>query len=99
MTELFQRSIGSTVSIETRFPLTLKPVRTDANQLEMALLNLAVNARDAMAEGGQIIVAAREQTIAGDGNGLDPGPYVCLSVSDTGTGMDEPTLRRATEPF
>ena len=98
MTELLQRSLGSAVSIETRFPLALKPVRTDANQLEMALLNLAVNARDAMPEGGQIIVAAREQNIA-IGNGLKPGPYVCLSVSDTGTGMDEATLRRATEPF
>ncbi|TMJ04362.1 MAG: PAS domain S-box protein [Alphaproteobacteria bacterium] len=98
MTEMLQRSIGSPVSIETRFPLALKPVRTDANQLEMALLNLAVNARDAMSEGGQIVIAAREQEVA-IGNGLKPGPYVCLSVSDTGTGMDETTLRRATEPF
>src|SRR5436305_11149878 len=98
MTELFQRSIGSTGSIETRLPLALKPVRTDANQLEMALLNLAVNARDAMTEGGQIVIAARQQEI-GMGNGLKPGSYVCLSVSDTGLGMDEATLRRATEPF
>jgi PAS domain S-box-containing protein len=98
MTELLQRSIGSSVSIETRFPLALKPVRTDANQLEMALLNLAVNARDAMPEGGQIVIAARQQEI-GLGNGLKPGSYVCLSVSDTGAGMDEATLRRATEPF
>jgi PAS domain S-box-containing protein len=99
MTELLQRSLGASVGIETHFPLALKPVRTDANQLEMAMLNLAVNARDAMPDGGQIIVAAREQTIAAGGNGLKPGRYVCLSVSDSGTGMDEATLRRATEPF
>jgi PAS domain S-box-containing protein len=99
MTELLQRSLGSLVNIETRFPLALKPVRTDANQLEMALLNLAVNARDAMPDGGEIIVAAHEQDSPGDGNGLKPGRYVCLSVSDTGAGMDEETMRRATEPF
>jgi len=99
MTELLQRSLGSSVTIETRFPLALKPVLTDANQLEMALLNLAVNARDAMPNGGEIIVAAHEQDIPGDGNGLKPGRFVCLSVSDTGAGMDEETIRRATEPF
>ena len=100
MTELLQRSIGPSVEIETRFPLALKPARTDPNQLEMALLNLVVNARDAMPDGGVIVVAAREQNIAvGNGNGLKPGHYICLSVQDTGTGMDEATLRRATEPF
>ena len=100
MTELLQRSLGSIVSIETRFPLALRAVRTDANQLEMALLNLAVNARDAMPEGGQIIVAAREQNIITEnGNSLKPGRYICLSVADTGTGMDAATLQRATEPF
>ena len=63
MTELLQRSLGSSVGIETRFPLALRAVWADANQLEMALLNLAVNARDAMPDGGQIIIAAREETI------------------------------------
>ena len=56
MTELLQRSLGPSLRIETRFPLILKPVEADANQLEMALLNLAVNARDAMDDGGEIIV-------------------------------------------
>ena len=100
MTELLQRSLGPTVSIETRFPLALKPVMTDANQLEMALLNLAVNARDAMADGGQIVISAREEVLhARDGNRLKPGAYVCLTVQDTGEGMDAETLQRAMEPF
>jgi PAS domain S-box-containing protein len=100
MTELLQRSIGPSIKIQTHFPLVLKPARADANQLEMALLNLAVNARDAMPDGGQIVVAAREETVAaGHSSGLKPGAYVCLSVSDTGEGMDRTTLSRAMEPF
>jgi PAS domain S-box-containing protein len=100
MTELLQRSVGQSVSIETRFPLALKAIRADANQLEMALLNLAVNARDAMPEGGQIIVAARDAIISTDEpDGLKSGHYVCVSVQDTGEGMDEGTLNRAMEPF
>ena len=66
----------------------------------MALLNLTVNARDAMPNGGQIVVATREESIlAGDATGLEPGRYICLTVSDTGAGMDQATLKRATEPF
>jgi len=98
MTELLQRSLGSAVTIETRFPLSIRQVFADANQLEMVLLNLAVNARDAMPSGGQIIVAAREETIEED-KSLKPGAYVCLTVRDFGVGMDEETLKRATEPF
>ena len=100
MTDLLQRSLGPSVNIETRFPLLIKPVLADANQLEMALLNLAVNARDAMPDGGQIVISTREENIAaGDPTGLKPGRYICLAVSDTGTGMDKETLKRATEPF
>ena len=100
MTELLQRSLGSSVGIETHFPLVLKPVNADANQLEMALLNLTVNARDAMPDGGQIVMAAREERVAaGHDTGLAPGAYVCLTVTDTGVGMDEATLSRAREPF
>jgi PAS domain S-box-containing protein len=100
MTELLQRSLGPSVSIETRFPLALKAVQADANQLEMALLNLAVNARDAMPEGGQLVVAAREECISqGHRSNLKPGSYVCISVKDTGTGMDAATVSRAMEPF
>jgi signal transduction histidine kinase len=64
------------------------------------LLNLVVNARDAMPDGGTITIAGQEQTIGSDHiSGLAPGRYVCLSVSDTGHGMDEATLARAMEPF
>jgi len=78
----------------------LDAIRADANQLELTLLNLAVNARDAMPNGGVVTIAARSE-IVGPGNRhrLKPGRYVCLSVTDTGEGMDESTLARATEPF
>ena len=76
------------------------PVRADANQLEMAVLNLAVNSRDAMPDGGQIVMAAREERISHlNGNGLETGHYIVLTITDNGEGMDEATLRRATEPF
>src|ERR687890_153092 len=63
-------------------------------------MNLVVNARDAMPDGGTITIAAQQEPVQpGDGAGLSPGRYLCLSVSDTGEGMDEPTLARAMEPF
>jgi len=99
MTDLLRRSLGPSLDIETRFPLVLARVQADANQLEMALLNLAVNARDAMPDGGRIVIAAREESASGPAAGLASGRYICLSVSDTGEGMDEATLAHATEPF
>lgn len=101
MTELLQSALGSMISIETRFPLSLRPAFADHNQLEMAVLNLAVNARDAMPGGGVITIAARETQVEASplAGSLRPGGYICLSVTDTGTGMDEETLRRAIEPF
>jgi PAS domain S-box-containing protein len=98
--ELLQRSLGPSIGIDTRFPATLKPALADSNQLEMVLLNLVVNARDAMSEGGRITITACEEAFAADAAGKPgPGHYVRLSVTDTGAGMDEATLRRATEPF
>ncbi len=100
MKELVERSMGPTFNIEIRFPLSLNPVEADANQLELALLNLSLNARDAMADGGDIILAAREENIsAGHRSGLKAGRYIRLSVTDTGEGMDQETLLKATEPF
>jgi PAS domain S-box-containing protein len=98
MTNLLQSSLGSSVQIETRFPLSLPKINADANQLELALLNLAMNARDAMPRGGSITIAAHERTVEND-RALKPGRYLCLAVTDTGTGMDEKTLLHAIEPF
>jgi PAS domain S-box-containing protein len=99
MAELLERSLGPEVRIETRFPLGLPWVNTDSNQLEMGLLNLAVNARDAMPEGGPVVITARPETVALGHARLQPGEYVCLSLTDTGKGMDEDTLARAIDPF
>ena len=100
MTGLLQRSLGQAMRIETQFPRGLPLVLTDPNQLENALLNLAVNARDAMPEGGAIRIEAAPETLgAKSGVGLPAGDYVRLAVADTGQGMDAATLARATEPF
>ncbi len=98
MREMLERSLGPSVFIETRFPLNLPLIKTDPNQLEMALLNLMVNARDATPQGGPIIIAARSEAI-GEGQQLRPGSYVCLSITDNGEGMDDATLAKATDPF
>lgn len=101
MTDLLRRTIGPLIVIETRMPEALAAVQADANQLELALLNLTMNARDAMPNGGSIVIAAREEIVAdgGPAGPLAPGRYVCLSVTDSGEGMDEATLKRAAEPF
>ncbi len=100
MSELVERSLGPSILIDTRFPLSLARVTADPNQLEMAVLNLVVNARDAMPNGGTIVISARPVWVThGDNSDLAPGQYVCLSVEDTGEGMDEATLIRAIDPF
>jgi PAS domain S-box-containing protein len=100
MMEFLERSLGPTINIVTQFPLETVLVRTDANQLETALLNLAINARDAMPTGGNLTISVQAHTIgATHPTTLPAGPYACLSVTDTGHGMDEATLARATEPF
>jgi PAS domain S-box-containing protein len=99
MANLLERSLGREIAIETRFPLNLPAVLIDANQLESALLNLGLNARDAMFNGGSMTIAARPHMEAGVSSNPQAGRYVCLSVTDTGEGMDEETLQRATEPF
>ena len=103
MTDLIVSTLGPTIDVRVDCD-DLPPARADLNQLEMALLNLAVNARDAMPEGGVLTIAARSETVRERGGhragaGLPRGRYVRLSVGDTGVGMDADTLRRAVEPF
>ncbi|PJG49228.1 hybrid sensor histidine kinase/response regulator [Sphingobium sp. LB126] len=100
MADLLKTTLGSGVTIETRFPLLLAPAHADPAQLELALLNLAVNARDAMPEGGRIIIEGAEMALLKDQRpDLSSGRYVRLSVIDEGEGMDAETLERAREPF
>lgn len=100
MTDLMQRSLGPSILIELRFPMGLSKVRADSNQLESALLNLAVNARDAMPNGGPLIISAREENLQKDNSlRLHPGKYVCLAVEDKGEGMSDAIIKRAAEPF
>ncbi|MFB2608201.1 ATP-binding protein, partial [Rhizobium phaseoli] len=98
MNDLLRRSVGSSVSIETALAPALRPALADANQVELALLNLAVNARDAMPDGGALSISLREEQVAGGGD-LGEGTYLVLSVTDKGTGMDAETLKKAIDPF
>jgi PAS domain S-box-containing protein len=98
MHDMMSRLLGSTIEVRVEVGSGLFPAQVDPNQLELALLNLAVNARDAMGGQGVVRISVAPET-AGTGPALAPGRYVRLSVSDDGAGMDEVTLRRATEPF
>jgi len=99
MEDMLRRSLGPTINIEANVSSSLPPVRVDPHQFELALLNLALNARDAMPDGGRLTIAAHRE----EGNvlvpGLSSGEYVSILITDSGSGMDEPTLKRATEPF
>ena len=91
LSDLIQRSLGPSIMLENRVVSSLPNVKADANQVEMALLNLTMNARDAMPDGGAIVIDAHLT--------LEPKEFICLSVTDGGIGMDEETLRKAVEPF
>lgn len=108
MDEMIHRSLGETVNIDTIVPDDLWNVLVDRNQLENALLNLAINSRDAMRGEGTLTIAARNVVLDGkpdNGHGgggdteVGPGEYVCFSVSDTGVGMSAEVLEHAFEPF
>ncbi|MDR6820126.1 signal transduction histidine kinase [Neorhizobium sp. 2083] len=96
--DLLNKALGPGVDIRKHIPPRLPPLLVDSNQLELALLNLFVNARDAMPGGGTVMVSAEEKDVSRPG-GLTAGRYVRISVSDTGEGMDEATVTRAAEPF
>jgi CheY-like chemotaxis protein len=100
--------LGAAIRIEEDIPAEIWNLRADPNQLELALINLAANARDAMPEGGRLHLAARNASVTANdtafiGIGGEPaapaGDYVVLTVRDTGTGMDEAALARAADPF
>ena len=99
MGEMLQRSLGPTIQIEMDFDRELALISVDPNQLELAILNLALNARDAMPDGGRLRIAAQRETGATGLPSLEDGDYVRMLVTDTGTGMDEATLKRCSEPF
>lgn len=98
--DLISSSIGPTVELHMRTDAGNALALADPNQLELAILNLCVNARDAMPEGGALTIITEEVAIGPrSGPGLSPGLYLRLSVIDAGVGMDEETLARAVEPF
>jgi two-component system cell cycle sensor histidine kinase/response regulator CckA len=101
MTKIVRRLLGETITVETALDSTVWTVRADAGQLEQVLLNLALNARDAMPDGGVLRVATRNTDVLANGGDavLAPGRYVVIEVSDSGAGMSEETLARAFEPF
>ncbi len=96
---LLESTLGPSIAISTRVHGKVRSANADANQLELAILNLAVNARDAMPSGGSITFDISEEQVGEDEADLAAGVYVRLSITDTGEGMDEETLARAAEPF
>jgi PAS domain S-box-containing protein len=98
MIELLERSLGPRVALRIDIPPGLPPASIDANQLDLAILNLAINARDAMPDGGSITIAVSRYQATNDPL-LQSGGYLKVSVIDTGTGMTPEILKRAVEPF
>jgi PAS domain S-box-containing protein len=100
---LLRRLIGEDVKLVASFAPRLWPVRADPGQVEQVIMNLAVNARDAMPKGGTLTIETRnvelDETYTREHTGVSPGPYAMLAVSDTGTGMDEETKAHLFEPF
>ena len=98
MSELLERSLGSRISLRLDIADNLPPASIDANQLELAILNLAINARDAMADGGTIDIKVRKHRVSGDPE-LRSGNYLKVSVRDFGIGMSPEVLEKAIDPF
>jgi two-component system, cell cycle sensor histidine kinase and response regulator CckA len=102
MEPMLRRLIGEHIRVELHLAETLGAVKADAGQLEQVVMNLAVNARDAMPEGGTLTIETSEVALTEamrGGHGVIPGPYISLLVRDTGCGMDRATLARVFEPF
>lgn len=101
MRDLLQSTLGGSIRIETMWASPLWPALVDPTQLELALLNLAINSRDAMQVGGALTVSARNVTLGAPASPQEPpaGDYLQIGVSDTGSGMSEEVLAKAFEPF
>lgn len=103
MVDLLRRTIGEHIDLNARLAPRLWQVRADPSEVENAILNLAINARDAMSRGGRLVIATENVEVgaaeAGTLSQLQPGGYVSLSVADTGQGMTPDILSRAIEPF
>jgi signal transduction histidine kinase len=100
--DFLRPSVGPSISIAVDIAPDVHPVKIDINQFELALMNLAVNARDAMPSGGVLTLSCRDEVASGKSNepkDLPRGEYVRISLADTGIGMDEATLAKAMEPF
>ncbi|MFH2202850.1 MAG: response regulator, partial [Elusimicrobiota bacterium] len=103
MRSMLERTLGEDITLLTQLSAEAAPVRVDPGQIEQVLLNLAVNAREAMPRGGKLIIGCADVRSGKEyrpkGSTIPPGNYVCLTVSDTGCGMDAATKERAFEPF
>lgn len=103
MEDLLRRTLGETITLDLRLDPALWLTRCDPNQLENAILNLAINARDAMPDGGTLEIETQNVTLDGHApawnRDLPPGDYIAIRVADTGSGMDRNTAERAFEPF
>ena len=98
MREMLQRTLGPSIEITLDLDTAKSPILTDPTQLEMAILNMAINARDAMPAGGRLRIETRSLSVEHDAE-LSPGPYVELRVIDTGEGMPPDVAARAFDPF
>jgi CheY-like chemotaxis protein len=102
MKDLIGRTVGPEIKVEAALPPGLWEAKCDANQLENAILNLCINARDAMPDGGRLVIRTANAPLDGPAahaRDMEPGDYVAIDVTDTGSGMAEDVLERAFDPF